>query len=255
MQVISLNSGSNGNCTYVQAGDLQLLIDAGISGRKAETRLAGRGHSIRDVDALLVTHDHRDHAGCMGIFNRKFGLPVHVTDKTLFTARSHYRVGPIDDVRPYQAGETLQLEGLTVETIPTPHDCADGVVFVLDDGHHRLGILTDLGHLFDGLAEIVASLDAVLLESNYDPRMLEDGFYPESLKQRIRGPQGHLSNDDAASLLRDAASPRLKWVCLAHLSEHNNSPRQALVTHQRILEDRFPIHVAPRHEATEILEV
>ena len=119
----------------------------------------------------------------------------------------------------------------------------------------RLGILTDLGHLFDGLAEIVASLDAVLLESNYDPRMLENGFYPESLKQRIRGPQGHLSNDDAASLLRDAASPRLKWVCLAHLSEHNNSPRQALVTHQRILEDRFPIHVAPRHEATEILEV
>jgi phosphoribosyl 1,2-cyclic phosphodiesterase len=142
-----------------------------------------------------------------------------------------------------------------VETFPTPHDCADGVVFVLDDGEHRLGILTDLGHLFDGLAEIVTSLDAVLLESNYDPNMLARGFYPESLKQRIRGPEGHISNDEAAQLLLDAASPDLQWACLAHLSEHNNSPRVALETHQRILNNRFPIHIAPRHETTGILEI
>ena len=255
MRVISLNSGSNGNCTYVQAGNLQLLIDAGISGNKAETRLAEHGHSIRDIDALLITHDHRDHAGCMGIYNRKFGLPVHVTDKTLNMARSHYRVGPLNDVQLYRTGETIQLDGLVVETFPTPHDCADGVVFVLDDGKHRLGILTDLGHLFDGLAEIVTSLDAVLLESNYDPNMLARGFYPESLKQRIRGPEGHISNDEAAQLLHDAASPDLQWACLAHLSEHNNSPRVALETHQRILNNRFPIHIAPRHETTGILDI
>ena len=255
MRVISLNSGSNGNCTYVQAGNLQLLIDAGISGNKAETRLAEHGHAIREIDALLITHDHRDHAGCMGIYNRKFGLPVHVTDKTMDMARSHYRVGPMNDIRLYRTGETIQLDGLVVETFPTPHDCADGVVFVLDDGEHRLGILTDLGHLFDGLAEIVTSLDAVLLESNYDPNMLARGFYPESLKRRIRGPEGHISNDEAAQLLHDAASPDLQWVCLAHLSEHNNSPRVALETHQRILNNRFPIHIAPRHETTGILEI
>jgi phosphoribosyl 1,2-cyclic phosphodiesterase len=255
MRVISLNSGSNGNCTYVQAGNLQLLIDAGISGNKAETRLAEHGHAIREIDALLITHDHRDHAGCMGIYNRKFGLPVHVTDKTMDMARSHYRVGPMNDIRLYRTGETIQLDGLVVETFPTPHDCADGVVFVLDDGEHRLGILTDLGHLFDGLAEIVTSLDAVLLESNYDPNMLARGFYPESLKRRIRGPEGHISNDEAAQLLHDAASPDLQWACLAHLSEHNNSPRVALETHQRILNNRFPIHIAPRHETTGILEI
>ena len=255
MQVISLNSGSNGNCTYVQAGNMRLLIDAGISGSKAETRLAAHGHSIRDIDALLITHDHRDHAGCMGVYNRKFGLPVHVTDKTLNMARSHYRVGPIADIRLYRAGETIQLDGLVVETYPTPHDCADGVVFVLDDGEHRLGVLTDLGHLFDGLARIVTSLDAVLLESNYDPNMLTRGFYPESLKRRIRGPEGHISNDEAAQLLHDAASPHLQWACLAHLSEHNNSPGIALETHQRILNNRFPIHIAPRHETTCTLEI
>ena len=255
MQVISLNSGSNGNCTYVRAGNMQLLVDAGISGKKAEERLARHGRSIREVDALLITHDHRDHAGCMGIFNRKFGLPVHVTEKTLETARSHYRVGTIHDVRQYRTGEAIQLDGLVVETFPTPHDCADGVVFVLDDGAHRLGILTDLGHLLDGLADIVASLDAVLLESNYDPGMLSRGFYPEWLKQRIRGPQGHISNHEAAQLLQDAASPRLQWACLIHLSEHNNSPQQALETHQHVLAKRFPIHVAPRHETSEMLEI
>ena len=255
MQVISLNSGSNGNCTYGQAGKMQLLVDAGISGSKAEGRLAGHGHAIREMDALLITHDHRDHAGCMGIFNRKFGLPVHVTEKTLDTARSHYRVGPIHDVRHYRTGETIQLDGVVVETFPTPHDCADGVVFVLDDGEHRLGILTDLGHLFDGLAEIVASLDAVILESNYDPAMLTRSFYPEWLKQRIRGPQGHISNHESAQLLHDAASSRLQWACLAHLSEHNNSPQQALETHQQILENRFPLYVAPRHETTGMLEI
>jgi phosphoribosyl 1,2-cyclic phosphodiesterase len=239
----------------VQAGNLQLLIDAGISGNKAETRLAEHGHAIREIDALLITHDHRDHAGCMGIYNRKFGLPVHVTDKTMDMARSHYRVGPMNDIRLYRTGETIQLDGLVVETFPTPHDCADGVVFVLDDGEHRLGILTDLGHLFDGLAEIVTSLDAVLLESNYDPNMLARGFYPESLKRRIRGPEGHISNDEAAQLLHDAASPDLQWACLAHLSEHNNSPRVALETHQRILNNRFPIHIAPRYETTGILEI
>lgn len=234
---------------------MQLLIDAGISGNKAETRLAGHGHSIRDIDAILITHDHRDHAGCMGIYNRKFGLPVHITNKTLETARSHFRVGPIHDTRLYRAGETIELDGLVVETFSTPHDCADGVVFVLDDGVHRLGILTDLGHLFDGLAEIVSSLDAVLLESNYDPEMLTRGFYPESLKRRIRGPEGHISNDEAAQLLDNAASPDLQWACLIHLSEHNNSPRVALETHRQVLASRFPIHVAPRHEASGTLEI
>ena len=113
-----------------------------------------------------------------------------------------------------------------METIPTPHDGVDGVVFVVDDGKHRLGILTDLGHVFADLEAVIGSLDAVLLESNYDPDMLANGPYPEWLKERIEGPGGHISNLEAAELLLKAASKRMKWACLAHLSHDNNTPRR-----------------------------
>ena len=128
-------------------------------------------------------------------------------------------------------------------------------MFVVDDGQRRLGILTDLGHVFDGLNSVLESLDAVLIESNYDAEMLADGSYPEFLKRRIRGPGGHLSNVEAAGLLDAAAGGRLQWACLAHLSEENNAPDTALQTHRDILGNRLGLCVASRYEATEVLEV
>lgn len=190
----------------------------------------------------------------MGIYHRKFGLPVYVTDRTHRASRRH-RLGEIEDLRNFSAGEVLRIGKVVVETIRRPHDGVDGVVFVVDDGKHRLGILTDLGHVFSGLEDIIGSLDAVLLESNYDPDMLATGYYPEPLKQRIAGPGGHLSNPESAELLLKAASSRLKWACLAHLSQDNNSPPVAVATHARILRKRRPIYVASRYEATEVLEV
>ncbi len=142
-----------------------------------------------------------------------------------------------------------------METIPTPHDAADGVGFVVDDGVHRLGILTDLGHVFDELDEILPQLDAVFIESNYDLEMLAGSFYPETLKRRIRSPQGHLSNIDAAELLYRAASPRLAWACLAHLSQESNTPELAFETHRKVLGREFPLHCADRHAATDILVI
>ena len=255
MKVISLQSGSNGNCYYVQAGGVRLLVDAGISGKQAQKRLARHGLDIREVQAVLISHDHRDHSRSMGIYQRKFGLPVHVTARTLDAAQRWQQLGPLEDIRPFKAGSVLRFGEVSVETIPTPHDGVDGVVFVVDDGHRRLGILTDLGHVFDGLVAVIGSLDAVVLESNYDPEMLRDGPYPPFLKRRIRGPGGHLSNFEAAELLEAAASPRLRWACLAHLSEENNFPELALRTHRHVVGRRFPLHLAGRHEATDVLEV
>jgi phosphoribosyl 1,2-cyclic phosphodiesterase len=254
MKIIALQSGSNGNCTYVEAGGVQLLLDAGISGRQAQQRLAAYGRDITAVDAVLISHDHRDHSACMGIYGRKFKLPIHVTPTTLSVARRKMELGTIARVEHFRSGDTFCLGTLTVETIPTPHDAADGVAFVVDDGRHRLGILTDLGHVFTGLESVLRSLDAVVLESNYDPRMLAEGFYPPPLKKRIRGAGGHLSNDEAAELLA-ADGQRLRWACLAHLSEENNTPRAALDTHRRILGDRLPLHVASRYEPTDVLEL
>jgi phosphoribosyl 1,2-cyclic phosphodiesterase len=251
MKVIALQSGSTGNCIYVEAADARLLFDAGISGRQAQLRLADYGRDIREVDALVISHDHRDHVCGMRVFQNKFGMPVHVTEKTLAACGGP----PLKDVRHYEAGGRLRFGSVTVETIPTPHDCADGVAFVVDDGRCRLGILTDLGHPFDGLDDVLRSLDAVLLESNYDPLLLARGAYPPMLQQRIRGPRGHLSNHEAAELLGRAAGPRLQWACLAHLSERNNAPALAVETHQAILGERLPLHVASGRRASQVFEV
>lgn len=254
MLTIPLQSGSNGNCVYVEAGGVRLLIDAGISGIQAQRRLAQFNREITKVDAVLISHDHADHTNCMGVYHRKFALPVYVTKKTLAAAGRWRSLGKIDDPHFFHAGEALRFGRVTVETIPTPHDGVDGVGFVIDDGEHRLGVLTDLGHVFADLPTVVGSLDAVVLESNYDPDMLEDGEYPPFLKKRIAGPGGHLSNIEAAELLA-GVNGRLRWACLAHLSQENNHPHIALRTHQKILGRRLPLHVASRDEAYGVLEV
>jgi phosphoribosyl 1,2-cyclic phosphodiesterase len=255
MQMIALQSGSNGNCIYVEANGIRLLFDAGISGKQAEQRLAAHGRDIRDVDALIISHEHRDHSHAMGIFHRKFGLPVYVTRRTLAAAGARQRLGRIDHLRHYAAGTALQFGTVSVQTVCTPHDGDDPVAFVVDDGRHRLGILTDLGHAFRSLTDLIPTLDALLLESNYDPDMLATGFYPEPLKRRIRGQAGHLSNVEAAELLRNSMGRKLKWVCLGHLSGENNAPELAAETHRSIWGDRVPLLLAGRNGATDVIDV
>jgi len=254
MEIIALQSGSTGNCIYVEASGVRLRFDAGISARQAQSRLAAHARDIESVDALVISHDHRDHSRCLGIYQRKFGLPIHITKDTLTVISKKEELGALRDVRYFRAGSALRLGNVTVETLPTPHDAVDGVAFVVDDGTSRLGILTDLGHAFDRLFPVMKTLDAVVIESNHDLEMLTNGPYPEPLKQRIRGRHGHLSNADSAVLVR-AASNRLKWACLAHLSEENNTPELAVDTHRQMLGRRLPLFVASRYEATDVFEV
>lgn len=256
MIAISLQSGSNGNCIFVEAGGVRLLFDAGITGVQAEERLAAHGRDIRQVDAVIISHDHGDHIRHAGVFQRKYGLPVYVTPATLAAASSRCTLGKLKDVRHFRSSDKLRFGEVLVYSIPTPHDGADGSAFVIEAGAKRLGVLTDLGHVFKGLVHIVASLDAVFLESNYDPAMLAAGPYPAYLKQRIKGPKGHLSNNEAAELLcRAAGSKRLQWACLAHLSEQNNHPDVALRTHYEVMAGCVPLYVADRYRATEVLTI
>ena len=139
MQVISLQSGSNGNCVYVEAGGVRLLVDAGIPGCQVRQRLALFDRDPLGLHGLLISHDHVDHSRAMGVYQREFGVPLYVTPKTLHAARRRTRLGQIDNVRYFQAGATLRFGPVTVETIPTPHDGADGVGFVIDDGSAAAG--------------------------------------------------------------------------------------------------------------------
>ncbi len=245
MITYSLQSGSNGNAIYVEAGDVRLLFDAGISGKTAEGRMRVRGHEIRDVTALIISHDHADHMRCAGIYQRKFGLPIHMSVRTHQAYREN--LGALKNVRYFEVGQSLRFGSVIVHTVPTPHDAADGSVFVVEHDGRRLGILTDLGHAFDALGRLLPTLDAAYLESNYDPNMLAAGPYPPHLQARIRGSGGHLSNQESAALVRESAR-RLQWVVLSHLSEQNNRPELALETHRREVGPRFPLYVASRYD-------
>lgn len=251
MRVIALQSGSNGNCFFVETAGVRLLFDAGISGVTVQQRLQAHGVDIRTVQALLISHDHGDHVRGMGVVHRQYKIPIHITRATLAAASRFNRMGKLGDVRHFEAGATLCFDQVSIATIRTPHDAVEGVGFVIDDGQTRLGILTDLGHVFDGLAELISTLDAVVIESNYDPRLLAQSTYPEALKQRISGPGGHISNIEAAELLSQSGR-RLRWACLAHLSQQNNTPELARATHEKMLGGDFPLFVASRYGATEV---
>jgi phosphoribosyl 1,2-cyclic phosphodiesterase len=161
MLAISLQSGSNGNCIYVEADGVRLLFDAGICGIRAENRLAECGQNIRNVDALILSHDHSDHIRFAGVYQRKYGLPVYVTPATLESGFERHGLGHLSDVRYFRAGDMLRFGDVFVQTIRTMHDGADGSAFAVSSGGRRLGILTDLGHVFGELREVVSSLDAV----------------------------------------------------------------------------------------------
>lgn len=254
MRVIPLQSGSNGNSIYVSSRSVRLLFDAGVSGTQVRERLAQYGCSADNADALFISHDHADHVKCAGIYARKLGIPLHITERTLAVTRRRAQLGEVKDVNVFKAGHSVKIGHVTVETIQTPHDAVDGVVFVIDDGESRVGICTDVGHVYGDLRSLVGDVDGLYLESNYDEHMLETGPYPAILKRRIAGAGGHISNVDAAELVAKHAGSRLQWLCLAHLSEENNTPDLAYTAHRTLLGDNLPIHVARRYEVSDALE-
>lgn len=255
MKVLPLQSGSSGNCFYVETDRTRILIDAGISPRQTSGRLQRHGRDIHSIDAVLLTHDHSDHSRYVSKVCGRFDLPLYVTQKTFSAIERKQDFPQSLEINRFKAGQSFQVGDLQIHSIPTPHDAIDGVAFVVEHESKRLGVLTDLGHAFNGLREILESLDAVIIESNYDDSLLDEGPYPEFLKRRIRGQGGHLSNLDSARLLHQGATERMQWICLCHLSEKNNSVETAIRIHQNWLGEQYPIYVARRKEASEVLEL
>jgi phosphoribosyl 1,2-cyclic phosphodiesterase len=254
MEIISLQSGSSGNCIFVRSGDTKLLFDAGISGSTAQSRLAQFGYEIRDCNALIISHEHSDHICGAGVFHRKFGLPVYANLRTWNATRAKPSTGCIGAPNYFVTGRPFQIGSLRIETYRTPHDAIEGVCFVIEDveSGRRFGLLTDLGHVFEGLPKLLSTLDAVLIESNYDPAMLHEGPYPQHLKNRIAGKRGHISNDESAELLDGCDTTQLQWACLGHLSGQNNSPEVALETHRSRFADRLSLFCADRDGAVQL---
>ncbi len=253
MLTCSLQSGSNGNAIYVEANGVRLLFDAGISGRQADQRLRTHGREIRDIDALIISHDHADHVRCAGIYHRKFRIPIYMTTLTERSVRRS--LGVVSNVHRFQTGDRLTFGPVTVHTFATPHDAMDGAAFIVECEGKRLGIMTDLGHPFRGLLGALAWCDAAYLESNHDVDMLAFGPYPQWLKNRVSGAGGHLSNAQAADLLQRCGKDRPCWVALSHLSQENNEPEIALETNRSAVGKLYPFTVASRHDVSPLMEV
>lgn len=244
---VALASGSNGNAVYVETADAKLLFDAGASGRQLEARARSRGIALERIDALVLSHHHSDHVSGAGVIARRYRVPVHATPATWRVAGG--RMGPVPTQGRFLPGETLRFGRTCVHTLPTPHDAPGSVAFVVEAGGTRLGILTDLGHPFPRLLDTFATLDGAYLESNHDPGMLCAGPYPRFLQERVAGPGGHLSNEECAGVVEEAASNGLQFVVLSHLSGNCNTPERAL-ERARAIEAGPTVHLAPRDGAS-----
>lgn len=237
MEYCSLMSGSWGNCHYIRAGETRIMVDAGQSGKRILSNLAAAGCGDgKDLSGILVTHAHRDHVIGVGILARKLKIPVYATEGTWFEMEA--LAGEIPETLRRRIGteDRWQIGELELESFPTSHDALESIGFVLRHGQTRLGIATDCGVFTSRMERRLSNLDGLVLEANHDLEMLRRGSYPEYLKRRIAGVEGHLSNGDAASSLRKILGPQTRQVVLAHLSEENNCPHIALHTIQNVLE-------------------
>lgn len=220
----SLGSGSEGNALLIEAGATRLLIDCGLPVRQALARIEARGVDPKQLDAILVTHEHGDHVSGVMALARKTGAIVCLTRGT--HAAVHLRsvdachgvaLRIIDSHTPFTLGCA------EIQPFPVPHDAREPVQYVIIYNELRLGVLTDLGMLTPHVERSLQDCDGLVLEFNHDPEMLAGSTYPDSLKQRIAGRYGHLCNRDAAGLLAKLNLGRLQHIVAAHLSKSNNS--------------------------------
>ena len=222
----TLASGSSGNAMLVSCGGTHVLVDAGVSARRITGGLAALGVAPGELSAILVTHEHHDHIAGLAVLTKRVRVPIVATAPTC--RRICYKVPFVDDlVQEQEAGTGFQLGSLWVESFPTPHDAAGSVGYVISGAGSRMALCTDLGYVTPEVLAAVEGCDLLVCETNHDEDWVRTGPYPYSLKQRILGDYGHLSNEAGAELAARAVEGGTRAVVLAHLSQQNNTPAHA----------------------------
>jgi len=235
----TIASGSSGNCIFVGSDSTRILIDAGLSGKRIENGLTSVGINPNSLDALFVTHEHSDHIQGIGILSRRFDLPVYATPGTWQAMDAYNALGkihPRNKLLVY-SDERIVLNDLCINPFSIPHDAAEPVGYAIESEGRKIAVATDIGKPTPLIEHNISDCDVLLIESNHDLDMLENGPYPIQLKRRIRGDFGHLSNVAAGQLITCVYSPRLVAVILGHLSEENNRPAIAFDTVRNILHE------------------
>ena len=265
MRMCSIASGSSGNCIYVGSDNHHILIDAGISGKRVEAGLRELELSGKDIDGILLTHEHSDHIKGLGVLARKYGVPIYATPGTAGAVKAMSGLGRIDDSLfvEIHADQDFQIGDLKVSPFHISHDAAEPVAYRIACGEKKMAVATDLGVYTDYTVEYLKGLDVLLLEANHDIHMLQVGAYPYYLKQRISGDLGHLSNETAGKLLCEVLHDDLKAIVLGHLSKENNYAELAYETVKLeiTLGDTpyqpgdFPLSVASRDERSACIAI
>jgi phosphoribosyl 1,2-cyclic phosphodiesterase len=235
LRVTVLGSGSAGNLTLVEGSRGRIALEMGLSEREAARRLRGCGIEPGSLDAVFVSHEHVDHARGAALFSRRNGVPVYATPVTARAAG--FDAADLAGLVEVETGAALEVAGLRVAAFPLPHDAAETVGYVVEDGGATLGYATDLGYPSALAVERLRGCRILIVEANHDVAMLRSGSYPPHVKQRVLGRQGHLSNDQAAELLREVVTASTRSVHLAHLSERNNDGRLAVEAARAALRD------------------
>lgn len=265
MRLCSIASGSSGNCIYVGSDNTHLMVDAGISGRKIEDGLNSLGLKTEEMDGILITHEHSDHVGGIGVLARRYGIPMYATRGTIDAIKGMSYLGKIPEelFRVIEPDKPFTVNDLKVSPVKISHDAAEPVAYRIGNKESSVGVLSDLGKYNDYIVESFFGVDALLLEANHDVNMLQVGKYPYQLKCRILGDKGHLSNESSGRLLSRLLHDDLKTVFLGHLSKENNMAELAyetvrlevLMSDNKYKPEDFRIRVAARDMRSEPVAV
>ena len=240
LEFCSLSSGSSGNCYYLGNEFHGILIDAGISARAIKNFLKDINISMHQIMGVLVTHNHNDHIKSLQTLACKYHFPIYTTDIVWENILKHpfqQKIGK-DCVKMIKLFQKNTVAGFEFEAFPVSHDTPETVGFHICAGSRRVTIVTDLGYICENAAKYIKLANFLVIESNYDKDMLENGSYPYYLKNRILSKSGHLDNHETSTFLSEYMNPDLSHVCLAHLSKNNNSPEKALETLQKVFNEK-----------------
>lgn len=253
MKISLLSSGSKGNSSLIENDELGILIDAGLSGKKALERIVAVNGNTEKIAAIIITHDHSDHIKGAGILARKLKIPIYIHEKNYHNSNHLF-----DKCQIFYIDKPFRIGSFCITPIPISHDGTENFAYNIVCGDKKISHITDLGVVTNLVRAKIQDTDLLLIESNHDPKMLKEGPYPWNLKQRIKGKQGHLSNKDACDLVMNIAHPKLKNVILAHLSDENNDPKIAFEMMNKIkIENnlKFELFVGRQDKALPFIEV
>ena len=255
ISICPLSSGSSGNCILIRTADCTVLVDCGITGKAAETELLRAGVDPNSIDAIIVTHEHIDHISGVGVFCRRYSVPIYATLGTWKVMINQIgKINPLH-IRYIAAEVPFEINGTKIHPFATSHDAAESIGLVFSDGKLFGAVATDMGTVSRHIFDLLCKCSIMLIESNHDETMLIRGPYPPKLKERILSDHGHLSNKLCGALCSKLVREgKLRKILLGHLSSDNNTPRLAFDTVSKSIEaagfsitNDVELYVAERH--------